>query len=290
VPPAGPAARRQSTPPLGNPRGLGAGIGAAGPRRPAGNQKRGAGPLDALMLDTAEDARTLIGHLGLVGCLGVGRYLFAGATTSSGYVPQPVALPLSAAEVEGILASGLAILPVDNGIGYGDTTGPQAFVNGQQKALAAVRRAEALGVPAGTYIAFDLENWSVDAAFLSGYCGIMRQSPFGGAGIVYGSVSASWRYSLIRASAWDANVRRVLVWTARYIGPWAGVVPSWDPEDDAGSRTVLWQFTGQGPQGVDLDLVQLPLPSEGAITEGLWLPSGAAGSPDASAWAAVGVA
>jgi hypothetical protein len=235
----------------------------------------------SLMFDTNQDARGLIGHLGLVGCVAVARYLFAGATANDGSVPVPVATPLSTDETQAILAAGLAILPIDNGIGYGDTTGPNAYANGQRKASQAVARAQALGVPAGTYIAWDLEAWAVDVDFFRGYAQVMRQSPYGGAGIVYGSAGAAWRAAFGQASLQDENVARCLVWTARYVGPWTGTPPAWDPQDPD-PRCVIWQFTSQGPQGTDLSLLRLPLPSVGATPQGLWLPGGVVGSPKAA--------
>lgn len=234
--------------------------------------------MDALLFDTAQDARPLIGHLGLTGCVGVGRYLFAGATDAQGNVPQPVATPLTPDEAQAILAGGLAILPIDNGIGWGDTTGPNAYANGQRKAQQAVARAQAMSVPAGTYIAFDLEDWAVDPDFFRGYCQVMRQSPYAGSGIVYGSLGGAWRQSFQQASQQDADVARCLIWTGRWIGSWTGTPPAWDPQDPD-PRCVLWQFTDQGPQGVDLSLVRLPLASIGPVPEGLWLPGGKAGSP-----------
>jgi len=229
----------------------------------------------ALMFDCSGDARPLIGHLGLRGCVAVGRYLFAGATAADGSVPEPVATPLQRDEADAIHAAGLAVLLIDNGIGFGDLTGPGAYDSGVRKAQAAVAAADTLGAPDGSYVAFDLETWAADPAFLRGYCDAMRQSRLGGAGIAYGSADAFWRGAFAAASASNPNVARALVWTARYIGSWNGTPPAWDPQDDAGDRTVAWQFCDQGPQGVDLSLLRLPIPGPG----GLWLPGGATGSP-----------
>jgi hypothetical protein len=235
---------------------------------------------DALMVDTAGDMRPLIGHLSLTGCVAVARYLFAGATAPDGSVPDPVATPVSRDEAAAIRAAGLSLLLVDNGIGYGDTTGPQAALNGQRKAQAAIAAAEALGCPAGVYLVADLETWAVDPAFLAAYAAAMRAGPYGGAGIVYGSADAAWRASYTSASLSDPDVARMLCWTARYVGPWTGTPPAWDPQDGE-PRTIAWQFCDQGPGGTDLSILRLPIPSVGGSPEGLWLPDGMVGSPKA---------
>ncbi len=232
----------------------------------------------ALCFDTNADSRPLLGHLGLDGCVAVGRYLFAGATAADGSVPEPIAAPLTADEVTAIHGVGLAVLPIDNGIGWGDTTGPNARANGERKATQAIAAMRVLGVPAGCYLAIDLETWDVAEEFFRGYCAVVRGSAFGGAGIVYGSAGATWRAAFRRASLADPNVARALVWTARYIGGWDGSIPAWDPQD-GDPRTVAWQFCDHGAQRVDLSVLRLPLPSEGTTPQGLWLADGTVGSP-----------
>jgi hypothetical protein len=225
------------------------------------------------MFDTSQDARGLVGHLGLTGCVAAGRYLFAGATTLDGSVPSPVATPLSADEAQAVLAAGLALLLVDNGVGYGDTTGPNAYASGQRKAQQAVAQAQAVGAPSGCLIACDLETWAVDPDFMRGYGDAIAASPY--KLMWYGSADAAWRPSWEQASAqWPSTA--VLCWTARYVGPWTGTAPGWDPQDDGGDMTVAWQFTSDGPQNTDLSLLRLPLPDGYG---GFWLPDGAAGSP-----------
>lgn len=237
----------------------------------------------ALMIDTEDDARTLIGQLGLDGCVAVCRPLFLGATAADGTVPQPVGglVPLTADEAAATRAAGLAVLGYGNNIGYGDTTGPNANANGIRKAQEQIAAMQAVGLPPGVYPVADLETWAVDPPFLAGYCDTIRASQFGGSGILYGSADAQWLPSYRQAAAQNANVARALLWIARYVG-WDGGIPTaFNPgvEDQA---TIAWQFADDGPRGVDVSVLRLPLLSVGTTPEGLWLPDGGVGSPAAA--------
>jgi hypothetical protein len=201
------------------------------------------------MFDTAQDARPLIGNLGLVGCVAVGRYLFAGATDAQGNVPEPVATPVTADEIAAIHAAGLAVLLIDNGIGSLDAAAD--YARGQAKAQAAAAQAKALGCPAGLVIAADLEAWDATPDFLHGYCDAMATAEY--KVMLYGSQQAGWRTAWEQASGQWPACADVLCWTARYVA-WdgTGTPPPFAPEDDGGAKTVAWQASDQGPRGVDV--------------------------------------
>ncbi len=205
-----------------------------------------------LMLDCATAVTPLLGHLGLVDCRAVARYAFAGATNLSGAVPRPVATPLSAGEVSAIHGAGLSALLVANNIGWGDTTGPNAYHAGVKKALEAIARAQALGYPTGCLIVADLETWAVDPAFIIGFCVTVALAGYRPG--LYGSQDAAWRTSWEQASGANAAAA-CPCWTARYVGAaWAGQAPPWAPDDDGGANTLAWQFTDHGR--VDLSEIQ----------------------------------
>ena len=201
------------------------------------------------MFDTNQDARPLIGRLGLNGCVAVARYLFAGAVASDGSIPQPVATPLTAEEAAAIRAAGLAVLAIDNGIGWGDCS--QGYDVGQRKAQAAVAQAQAIGYPRGCVIACDLETWAATPDFLHGYCDAMSAASY--KVMLYGSQQAGWRAAWEQASGQWPVCADVLCWTARYV-QWdgTGTPPPFDPEDDGGAKTEAWQATDHGPRGVDV--------------------------------------
>lgn len=228
-----------------------------------------------LMLDTNQDVRTLSGILETPGLVAVARPLFAGATDAQGQVPQPVATRIASDEVAAILAAGLAFLPYANNLGTSDLLGD--YAHGQAKAAELLAAARAIGQPAGSYIALDLEAWPATGAFLQGLLDAMAASEFAGAGIVYGSIDGAWRGRLAALQAAGvASAVRAVQWLAEYTGgPWDGQAPAWP--DWAGASTFGWQFTDQGPQGCDLSLIRLPVFAVGV--EGLWLPGGGVGSP-----------
>ncbi len=210
------------------------------------------------------------------GTVAVARYLFAGATDAAGQVPQPVATPLDAAEVADILQGGYALLTIANNLGSSDLLGD--YAHGQAKAGEALAAARAIGQPAGSYIALDLEAWRATGAFLQGLLDAMAASEFAGSGIVYGSIDGSWRGRLAALQASGAaSAVRVLQWLADYIGPWTGTPPAWP--DWAGATTFGEQFTDEAPDAEDLSLIRLPVFAVGA--EGLWLTGGLVGSPAA---------
>lgn len=209
------------------------------------------------MLDTNQDVRPLLGHLGLVGCRIVARYSHQGATDAQGNVPQPVATTLTQTEAKGILAVGLGVLLIGNNIGKDDCVGPFVVTTAHRKAAEIQAAAEAIGYPKGCLVAIDLETWDVDPDFMRTL--IHALIAVGYAVMLYGSAVAGWRSTWEQVSPIDAACN-CPCWTARYVGgAWTGTLPAWDPQDDGGSNTLAWQFTDRGPDGIDLSEIQPPL-------------------------------
>lgn len=234
----------------------------------------------AVMIDSAQPVTAAdIAAKPIPGVVAVARPLFAGATDAQGNVPDPIATPLTAAEVATIHAAGLAVLPYVNNLGWGDLPNAETVAS---KVAAAMAQATAIGVPNGCYLAWDLEDWDCPPASLSAIAGGNRASRFGGAGLPYfGAASptvAVWQQ--LRAT--DPNVARMLLWIASWDG-WTpgGAIPAWSPGVDDPAVTG-WQFTDKGkagPLGVDVSILRLPLLSIGSVIEGFWLPDGSVGSP-----------
>lgn len=238
----------------------------------------------ALMIDAASEftPATLanLSSRGLPGVVAVARPLYAGATLGdSNNVPNRIATPLSAREVADIHTAGLAVVPYVNSLGWGDLPNTSLVV---EKIKSAIALAHSLGLPAGAYLSFDLEAWQVPDSALSAICSTLRASNLGGAGIGYWSADSPATPDWQRLRATNADVSRLLLWPARWNGWTNGnPLPAWAPGIDD-PAVQAWQFTSKGkdgPLGVDVSLLRLPLLSVGGVTEGFWLPDGTVGSP-----------
>lgn len=238
----------------------------------------------ALMIDSAAEftpatLNNLAGR-GLPGVVAVARPLYAGATLGdSNTVPDRIAAPLSAREAADILGAGLACVPYCNSIGWGDLSDTSLVA---EKIRSAIALAHSIGLPAGGYMAFDLEDWQVPDAALAAICATIRNSNLGGSGIGYWSAASSATSDWQRLRATNADVARLLLWPARWNGWTDGnPLPSWAPGIDD-PAVQAWQFTSKGkdgPLGVDVSMLRLPLLSIGGAAEGLWLADGTVGSP-----------
>jgi hypothetical protein len=123
--------------------------------------------------------------------------------------------------------------------------------------VAAAARWKALGAPAGTGIALDVEAaWSPSPDFLAGYTDGVAGALY--RPLLYGSLRAPGTVSALSAAAarYTAVRDHLLLWSATPAVGWAGKAPAWGP--DGGPLPVVgWQFaenvsTPPGP--VDLDL------------------------------------
>ena len=241
-------------------------------------------PTPALMIDSAQEftpatLANLAGR-GLPGVVAVARPLYAGATLGdSNTVPNRIATPLSAGEAAAILGAGLAVLPYCNSLGWGDLADTALVA---EKVGSAIALTHSIGLPAGGYMAIDLEDWQVPDAALAAICATIRNSNLGGSGIGYWSAASSATSAWQRLRATNADVARLLLWPARWNGWTDGnPLPSWAPGIDD-PAVQAWQFTDRGKDGtlgVDVSLLRLPLLSVGNTTEGLWLADGTVGSP-----------
>lgn len=206
----------------------------------------------------------------------VGRYLGDGGGAAT---------PLTAAEVVAIHALGCAILPVynDSPVNAG---AEGSYALGHLDGQRAIAQAQSLGVPAGVYIAADVEySAPVTADWLRGWADAMRPSPYGGSGIIYCAPDApSWQAAWAEASAaGDPNIRRLLIWSAQPAERQASVrsVPTWGPLVPPGATVALWQWSeGCAEAPVDLDLCDTSLLQHNPFGS-LWLPPAPAGTPQA---------
>ncbi len=193
-----------------------------------------------------------------------GRYL------GDGY---GAAVPLSASEAGYLRSSrGCPILPIYNLATSGGVGGD--YAQGQADASRAIQLAKALDVPAGVYIACDIEaGWQVSAPWLNGWADTMRASTFAGSGILYGSLGGPGLAHTLLCALGNPNVQRLLLWAATpETGPstsWN--MPAWNPDapsPQTAGMVRLWQYS-RGDYGGWVDLNQLDASLLGA---GLWMP------------------
>lgn len=179
------------------------------------------------------------------------------------------ATPLTAEEAAEIHAAGRKLLVI-----YNDATSTSVKEGtdvGRQDAAQAILAARKLGMPAGVYLAVDLEHeWPVTSDWLLGFCAAMRSSEYGGAGIIYAQYEPWFTVPWRAAMRVDTNgdVARALIWDAW----WTDGKP--DPNQEGSPlrhpECVAWQFASEGD--CDLSWIKYPLPSVGPVAEGLWEP------------------
>jgi hypothetical protein len=242
------------------------------------------------MVDAAADLRPLVPQLRSAGipCHAAAVYLGTGGAGAFVATPQYVS------DLHGL---GLAILPVfnDSPLNGGSAA---TEVQAAQDYAAAAHQLDVLGVPAGVYVAVDLEqavNRVLTGAYLAALAGHFRRSVYGGAGMVYDALFDPYFGAALDTALQIApgDVGRMLFWLASYVSWSPSALPAWTgahgPADlpwqaQHRAQVYAWQFCDDAPGPVDLSLLRVPLPAYGQ--EGLWLPDGSVGQPQTASQSA----
>ena len=192
----------------------------------------------------------------------VGRYIGDGGG---------VATPLTAAEVAYLHGKGRAILVIYNLATGASVAG--GWPAGVQDAGAAIRAAQALGVPSATCLWGDVEyGWALHPQWVEAWVETILQAGYLPG--IYGALATQQFADAFNAAevADRGNVDRCRLWSASWVstGTAAAAAPSWNPQRPGpnGPAPSVWQFTGSTFGGiVDEDEIA------GTLADaGLWLP------------------
>ena len=193
-----------------------------------------------------------------------GRYL------GDGY---GAAVPLTAAEADFLInVQRCAILPIYN-MATAKTVS-QGLAAGQAAALAAIHMAQAIGVPAGVYVACDIEaGWPLSEGWIVGWAQTMRAGPYAGSGVLYGALNTQAFAGPFTAALSNPDVARTVLWaatpvtrasTAAAMPPWSAQAPSVATAPMVG----IWQFA-EGAYGGVVDLDEI---DETLLRPPIWAP------------------
>ncbi len=183
------------------------------------------------------------------------------------------ATPLTAAEAD-FLINGhrCGILPIYNMATAQSVAG--GLAEGQAAAQAAIQMAQAIGVPAGVYLACDIEaGWPLSQEWIVGWAQTMRAGPYAGSGILYGALDSPAFATPFLDALSDPDVQRLLLWAATPMtGPsTAAGLPAWAPSSPSpgtAGMVAVWQYAENAYGGqVDLDAID-----SGLLVPPVWTP------------------
>lgn len=183
------------------------------------------------------------------------------------------ATPLTAAEAD-FLVNGkrCGILPIYNMATAESVAG--GYSAGQASASAALSMARSIGVPAGVYLACDIEaGWPLSSGWIQGWADVIRGSEYAGSGVLYGALNSPAFSQALLGALSDASVQRLLLWAATpLLGPsTASNMPAWapaPPSPQTAPMVHIWQYAESAYGGVvDLDEID-----EGLLRPGIWAP------------------
>lgn len=193
-----------------------------------------------------------------------GRYL------GDGY---GAAIPLTSGEADFLInVKRCGILPIYN-MATAQTVS-QGLAAGQAAAEAAVLMAQSVGVPAGVYLACDIEaGWPLSPEWIVGWAQTMRASPYAGSGVLYGALDSPAFANPFLAAMSDPDVARLVLWAATPVtsASTAAGMPAWAanaPSAGTAAMVGIWQYA-EGAYGGVVDLDQV---DEALLRPEIWSP------------------